>query len=65
MTGRIIRREACCLDSDVQQKLNTDLPVFLRPDWYGMFDRFVRQSEGNTVSLWLRDDAGSGGYLPL
>ncbi|MCB1774505.1 MAG: GNAT family N-acetyltransferase [Gammaproteobacteria bacterium] len=65
MTGRIIRREACCLDSDVQQKLNTDLPVFLRPDWYDMFDRFVRQSDGNTVSLCLRDDAGSGGYLPL
>lgn len=65
MSGRIIRREACCHGDGLQAELNAHCPIFLRPAWYDMFDRFVRQSDGNTVSLCLRDVGESAGYLPL
>ncbi|MEE4660385.1 MAG: GNAT family N-acetyltransferase [Halieaceae bacterium] len=65
MSGRIIRREACCYSSEEQAVLNADCPIFLRPAWYQMFDRFVRGPDGNTLSLCLHSEGEPAGYLPL
>lgn len=63
MTQRLMNRDVWCgskSDEHDAQRL-----IFLRRAWYDLFDRFVRYSDGNTLSLCLRDQGRISAYLPL
>ena len=42
----------------------SQLPIFLRPEWFRLFDRHIRLSNERTVSLSVVEDGRTVSYLP-
>ena len=65
LNRRVIREQPCC-NADIERDLlNAGYPIFLQLAWYKIFDRYVRHSDGNTLSLYLHGDDERAGFLPL